>query len=138
MNEIGRPRGHRCALRLAISTGHEAAVIANVQPLVSVGGPRIGPLDTADEEPVERRSGRPEPERSVDVVPGVGLLLKVIGDLCDGIEGTGVHVPCLAAGDDRALKARDERTECVAAHASLLVGRHPHDPLTPEAEVLEG
>ena len=63
-------RGHRLAVRVGVRAERDAAVVRDVEPLVGVGRPRVGPL-RARREVAERRARRgPQPERTVDVEPG--------------------------------------------------------------------
>ena len=57
------------AQRLRMPAEDDPAVVRHVQPLVGVGGPRIGPFDAGDERSELRARRRPETEGAVDVEP---------------------------------------------------------------------
>ena len=109
-------------MRLTVAHEGQAAVVGDVQPLVSVGGPRVGAFQAFDEVPVARRGRRPEAERAVDVKPRV-VLARETGDLAERIERAGIHVPCLRADDERTARLGSQPIpQRVRQHAALAVG----------------
>ena len=68
----GSRRVTAIAARSARGVAHEreAAVVGHVEPLVRVGGPRVGALDARREVGARRRGRGPQAERAVDVHPG--------------------------------------------------------------------
>jgi hypothetical protein len=59
VREVARAGGHRGSVRLAVPDEGQAAVEGSVQPLVRVGGPRVGPIDAGKEVPKSRTRGGP-------------------------------------------------------------------------------
>src|SRR2546423_11490677 len=53
---------------------HIAAVVRDVQPLVTVGSPRVGQLDAVTQMAQARAGGGPQAERPIDMNPGAVLL----------------------------------------------------------------
>src|SRR5918995_1630089 len=72
--EVGRP-GHaeRRAEPGGVADEGEAALIGDVEPLVGVGGDRVGPLHARGEVGGARGEGCEQPEGAVDVQPGAEL-----------------------------------------------------------------
>src|SRR5829696_8854756 len=100
----------------------EARVVRDVQPLVGVGGPRVGALDAPGEMSRGRACSGPQPERAVHVHPGTGLAGHV-ADGVEGIYGAGVDVTGLCADYGWSRGLLDGCPEGVGAHAALLVSR---------------
>ena len=92
-----RRRRHRGTVRVGIADRHEAAVVADVQPLVRVGRPRVGALEPAT-RCRSRGNCRPQPERAVDVHPGIRVRSPRRRS-APRVEGAGVHVAGLGADD---------------------------------------
>jgi hypothetical protein len=86
-----------------LRTEREPAVVWDVEPLVRVGGPRVGEADSLDEMAARRARGCPQPERSVDVEPRVGGA-DDLDDLRKRVERARVHLSGLRAHDDRAVE----------------------------------
>ena len=122
------------APRSASRVAHEgdAAVVGNVEPLVRVGGPRVGALDAGDERSARGRGGRPESERAIDVHPRAGGS-RARDNVGERIERAGVHVAGLQT-DDRPIVERGQR---VGAHAALPIGGDARDAGAAEAEHAE-
>src|SRR4051812_20028739 len=114
----------------------DAVVVGDVQPLVCVRRPRVGPLD-ARGEATERRRGRgPEAEGTVDVVPGA-MLLREVGDRRDVVAGARVHLAELRADDRRAGGPAELVAQLVDSDPALVVDRdrpHAAGPEPDEAE----
>ena len=125
-------------MRVGVRGRDEAAVVADVQPLVGVGGPGVGPVDPAHEMAATRRSRSPQPEGAVDVVPGVRMGRQAIRDRVEGVARAGVHVAGLAADDRGAIAVPERGRQRTGVHPALAIGRDADNPLPPEAEVLEG
>ena len=129
VGEIVRLHRHRAAERAGVAHDGETAVVGHVEPLVGVGRPRVGVLDTGGEPAEPARRSRPQAERSVHVDPDVAGADRV-AHRAHRIEGTGVHVPGLSAHDRRPPEAR----QGVRAHPAFGVDRHAQDPVAPEPE----
>ena len=127
--QIGRVHGHGGAEGFGVADEGEAAVVADVGPFVAVGGPGVGLFEAVGEMAVVGGHGGEEAEGAVDVDPGAGL----VGDCADfvcGVEGSGVDVASLDAGDGVFVEGR----EGVGAHAALAVDGHAEDTAAAEAE----
>jgi hypothetical protein len=82
----------------------EAAVVGNVQPLVRVGGDRVGTLDAAGQVREPRRNGGEEAERPVDMQPGAtGVGVAQVGERGEIVEMAAVHLAGVADEDHRAV-----------------------------------
>ena len=68
-DEIRRRVGQRRRVGRGVRAEREARVVRDVQPLVAVAAPRVGPLDAVDQMPRAAGWRRPQPERAVDVHP---------------------------------------------------------------------
>ena len=103
---------------------HIAAVVGNIEPLVTVGRPRVGQFHSAHEVAGRRACGRPQPERAVDVHPRA----MVAGDgnrRREVVEGAAVHVARLQAHDGRACRlGRQYPGQFVPDDRSVDIGRH--------------
>ena len=109
-DEIHGLRGHRLTVRVGVRAEGDAAVVRDVEPLVGVGRPRVGPLRPGDEM-AERRAGRgPQPERTVDVEPGARALDRV-RDRDEVVEHASVHLARLRADDRRPLGGGERAAE---------------------------
>ena len=100
----------------------DAAVVGDVEPLVSVGRPRVGAVEAGDELGPGRVGPRPQPEGAVDVQPA-GSLGQPVGDLVERVERAGVDLAGLGADQHRP----GELGQIGGAHPTLLVGRHDDD-----------
>ena len=101
LHQIGGGDRHRLAVGLGIPDDHDPRVVGDVEPLVAVGGPGVGPTGAADEGGERRARGGPQPEGAVDVEPAAPLADQG-ADLLQRIEGPRVHVPRLGGDDQRA------------------------------------
>ena len=64
-----------------VATDHDARVVRHVEPLVGIGGPRVGSRETRHAI-LERGHGRgPQTERAVDVQPGIRARSDHVHDL---------------------------------------------------------
>src|SRR5215471_919215 len=119
MDEVRRRHRHRRAMGIRMSTERDPGVVRCVEPLVTVGRPRVRPLDAVHQMPQLLGSRGPEAESPVDVEPGTCPFYGV----CDGVEivaGTGVHLPDLPAHDGgRSVELGQLRHD----QPSLVVGR---------------
>src|SRR5919199_6995873 len=110
-------------MRGRVRAEDEARVVRDIQPLVRVGGPGIGALYPFDEIAQTRGSGRPHPERSVDVDPSASLT----GGVADGaerVESPGVHIARLGAHYGRPGDLRESCTQGVRPHPALAIRRN--------------
>src|SRR6478672_791241 len=60
---------HGGAMRLRMSAHDQTAIVGNVQPFVSVGGPGVGELSAGGEMLEAVAHGSPESERAIHVEP---------------------------------------------------------------------
>ena len=100
------------------------AVVGDVEPLVPVGGPRIGCLASGGEVARRWAGRRPQPEGAVDVDPRP-MAAGRRGRRRDVVEGAAVHVAGLEADDRRTVRTGGEDL-CEVGHVDrpLGVGRH--------------
>ena len=105
MNQVDGPHAHRRRVRRRVGAEDQAGVVRDVEPLVRVGGPRVGPLDAGQQRPPRRTGRRPHPEGAIDVDPRPGLVGQV-DDRRERVHRTGVDVARLGAHDRRAARAR--------------------------------
>ena len=129
---LGRD-GHRGAVRGGVAHDHDAVVVRDVEPLVRVGGPRVGELGAVEQRALGGAGARPEAERAVDVQPAAALVHDA-GELAQRVDRAAVHVAGLRADDERAVESRECVAQRVGAHPPLPVGRHDDDTLRPEPE----
>ena len=99
--DVGRGRRHRGPVGRRIRHRCDPAVVGDVEPLVSVRRPRVGPLDARDAARGARAGRRPQAEGAVDVAPGARARAASVDDLGERIERAGVDLAGLRA-DDRA------------------------------------
>jgi hypothetical protein len=125
--QVARHAGERPPQVLRPTDEGDAAVVRDVQPLVRIGGPRIGPVQPGDEPGPGRVGERPQPECAVDVQPA-GPLRQPIGDLVEGVERTGVHLAGLRTHQDGPVEIGQQ----VGPHPALVVGGHDRDALPSE------
>ena len=108
-----------------MTADRDAAVVGHVEPLVGVGGPRIGPVQTGD--PQRAAGGRPQAHGAVHMEPRV----IPVGEVCqftDRIDGARVHIPRLAADDGGPVSAVSEGLRQGGwTHRAVGVGRHGHE-----------
>src|SRR5277367_2484645 len=126
--EIGRGRSHGGAQCFSFAHDHDSAVIADVWPFVSVGGPRIGLIKSACQVAKFWRGVGPEAKCAVHVNPGASFF-RAYADLFGGIERAGIHVACLDADD----RARANFRKLVRAHPALAIRFDDGYALFPEA-----
>ncbi len=119
--EVGRPAHER-----------DAAVVRHVEPLVSIGRPRVGAFEPGDEVSSRRVGACPQAERGVDVEPPAALG-QPVRDLVEGVECARVHLARLGAHEHRSGQVG----EAIGAHPALLVSRHDDDAPTSEAHKAE-
>ena len=115
----------------------QPGVVGDVEPLVRVGGPRVGASDAGDEVAVRGRGAGPQAEGAVDVDPGAVL----VGDVAHGVEGierAAVDLARLRAHDGRAVGGGERGTQRVGAHRALVVGLDAHDAVGAQAEQPHG
>ena len=133
--EISGDRRKRSPKRPRTSDDRDAAVVGDVEPLVTVGGPRVRSVQALDEIGAARIGERPQTERTIDVEPTVARRHPV-GDLVERVEGAGVHLTGLSADQHGNTVGNVER-EIAGAHPALVVGRHDRHPFTPESDQAE-
>ena len=123
---------HRSPQRVCFAHERQPAVVWDVQPLVGVGGPRVGARDAGHLRGARRRGRGPQAECAVHVQPRLRTA-RVGDDRIERIGGACVHVAGLGADD----RGRRDRRQCVRAHPALGVGgngEHAHaaEPEEPE------
>ena len=91
-------------MRVGVRDEGQARVVGDVEPLVRVGGPRVGASDAGDEVSQRRRGRRPQAEGAVDVDPGA-VLGRRVAHLVERVEGAAVDLAGLRAHDRRARRA---------------------------------
>ena len=106
--EIGRAHPEDRVEQSGIAHEGEAAVVWDVQPFMSVGDHRIGPLNALRQVSRDRRHPREEPEGAVDVQPGV-MTMGQVGHCGDRIEAASVHLARCRDHDCRRTLQRLER-----------------------------
>src|SRR5215813_4528247 len=107
----------------------DPAIVGNIEPLVSVRGPRVCKLYAIHQMSTLGGGCRPEPERSIDVNPGVGIACGVADRPC-GIGSAGVDVAGLDADECRAGEWR----KFLGYHASLVIRRNADDTIPTQTE----
>ena len=121
-----------------VANDRDPGVVRHVQPLVGIGGPRIGVGETVCEMPQRRRHGGPQPERAVDVKPGVRSLADGGDDLRQRVERARVDVSGLGADEDRSVAEPGQHlAQPIGSHPALAVRLDLVDPAPAEAEHLE-
>lgn len=104
---------------------------------MGIGGPGVAEFDPVDLTPTTVRCCGPETEGAVDVEPAAHGTHR-LPDRTQRIEGTSVDVAGLGTDDARPLPPGEERAEVVGTHPSLIVHRHPLNPVRTETEHAEG
>ena len=134
-----RARGRRRRIPIAARwaarsrTSDDAAVVGDVEPLVAVGGPRVGALDARRQVPAAPGRRGPQPERAVDVDPGAVRRARAARSSPSGSNAPVLTLPAWAqtiVGPSR----RQSAGERVGAHRALPVGGDPHDRRRPKPE----
>ena len=97
-DQVGGGEGHRGRVGPGVGAEHVAGVVGHVQPLVAVGGPRVGLLDPRGQMPGRGARRGPEPEGAVDVDPRPVLVSGLAGQ-GQVVAGARVHVHGLHAND---------------------------------------
>src|SRR5213080_2091817 len=110
--EIRRCHSHGRTQRSAVSDYCQAAVVADIGPLMCVGGPGVGLIESLRQMFVLGRNSGPQSERAVDVHPGA-LLSSRFADIHRGIECPGIHIARLYANNCRSEERRVGK-ECIA------------------------
>ena len=106
VDQVAGADAHRGLVSFRVSAERDPGVIRNVEPLVSVGRPRVRAIGPGDEVP-QRRAGRgPQTKSAVDVQPRTRLV-RDVGDLLQRIDRARVHVAGLSADDPRSVVARE-------------------------------
>src|ERR1700677_3446223 len=85
---------HRAAMRSRIRNESIAAVIRNVEPLMSISRPRIRRVDTGEQVPVRRAGCDPKAERSIDMYP-CSESLRDGNENLKLVEGPNIQIACL-------------------------------------------
>ena len=130
--EVAGRRRERVTQVGGVADEGDAAVVRDVEPLVSVGRPGVGAVEPAHEPRAARVGTGPETERTVDVQPpGAGG--QPVGNRVEGVEGAGVHLARLGAHEHRTVEVREQ----LGAQTALVVGRHDRDALAAEAHQAE-
>ncbi len=138
--EVRRLHRHGRDVRVGPRAEDEPAVVRDVEPLVRVGGPRIGERDALDEVPALRAHRGPQPERAVDVEPGVRLAhdrRRSAGR--DRTSRCSPRPPARRRSSGRSSSASAARSPS-GSHSTLVVGVHDHelggaDPQQPQRAV---
>ena len=137
LHQVRSPGRHRGPLGGRVANGHEPAVVADVQPLVGIGRPRVGALDAGDEVSQLRADVGPQPEGAVDVQPCVRVVGQRIGHRIGRVEGTGIHVAGLDADDGRDARGRAPRAAARRASGPARPPGCARHALPTQAQVLE-
>jgi hypothetical protein len=136
LHVVRRAERHRRVVGVRVRAEREPRVVRDVEPLVAVGRPRVGPVDATEQVPAGGVGRRPQAEGPVDMEPAA-VRPDEVGDLDDRVEGARVDVARLRADERGPVDARQDLRQCIGAHAPLVVGRHTGHAVAPEAEHLE-
>ncbi len=126
-SHIGRTVRHRRAMRGRVTNERVAGIEGHVEPLVTVGRPRIGVVDARDEMRETWARGCPQAEGAVDMRP-CAETPRNCGTSTDVVERTRVDVARLQQHDrGRVAALRQLRFEGVQTQTPLRVERdEPH------------
>ena len=108
---------------LRVSDDGEPAVVGDLQPLVSIGGPGVCVLQSPGQLGHLRDSARPETEGAIDVQPGV-VLATYLHDIRQWIESAGVDLPGLGDDDGGAGSSCQRCTQRPGIHPAFDVRRY--------------
>ena len=120
-------------MRLGMRDERDPAVVRDVEPLVRVRRPRVGPLDAVDEVAELGRGSRPEPERRVHVQP-CARATEELCDLPDGVDAARVHLADLGTDDCGPVVTVERGRHGGGRRASLAVHLGRRDGPAPEPE----
>lgn len=98
--QVASDRGEGATQVFGAAHEHDATVVGDVEPFVSVGRPRINVTEALDEMRATRISERPETERAVDMAPAFSLA-RPSDDVGEGIERARVDLARLGTDDHR-------------------------------------
>src|SRR5258708_19612298 len=90
--EVRRRYAHRRPQRSTISDDGQAAVIADIGPLVRVSGPRISLVEPTRQVFVHRRNPGPQTERAIHMHPRA-LFFSRFTDFPSAIEHSRLPIP---------------------------------------------
>lgn len=129
--------GEAVAMGGAVADDGEAAVVGDVEPLVTVGGPTVGELDAGHERALGATGAGHEAEGAVDVDPYAGG----VGDgdeFVEGVEGGDVQVGGVEDDDGGACFGAEGLFELCDVHAAEVVGGESDEIAIAETQDADG
>ncbi len=127
--EVGRVGAHRRPQRSGVPHQRDATVVGGVQPLVGIGGPRVGAGDPRDLPGEAGSGGCPEAEGAVDVDPRP-VFAGPLDQRNERIARPAVNVASLKADDRGSVQAWKARRD----DTPLVVDWQPQRAITAEAD----
>ena len=127
--EIGRVEVHRVEESFRMADEREAAIVGDVQPLVSIGAPGVATGEAVHQVSRFRRGGGPESEGAVDMEPELSAQ-RMFGEGARGVEGSCVDVAGLEANDG----GSGDGWQKIGAEASVRIRRDARDAVAAKAE----
>ena len=131
--EVARRGGERPAQVLESTDERDAAVVGDVEPLVAVGGPRVGAVQPGDE--VRRASGRPAPTARTRRRRGASRRAAASQS---AISSNGSNAPVFTSPAwAQTSTGPVEVGQQLGAHPTLVVGGHDRHPVAAEPDEAE-
>ena len=121
-------------MRLGVGHKRVAAVIGHVEPLVTIGRPRISERDPLEQVAVHGARGHPQAERAIHVHP-CPLRTGQRDQLCEPVVGADVQIASLHHDNGRHVSVPLQRlAKGMGGQSAVIVGGHVDDGVSPEPE----